>query len=77
MAKKTIEKGINILDLISSNNIMNSKSEARRAVKDNAIKVNDELISDEKRNIDLKDLTEDNLIKISFGKKKHYIIKAT
>jgi tyrosyl-tRNA synthetase len=56
---------------------MNSKSEARRAVKDNAIKVNDELISDEKRNIDLKDLTEDNLIKISFGKKKHYIIKAT
>ena len=77
MAKKTIEKGINILDLISSNNIMNSKSEARRSVKDNAIKVNDELISDEKRNIDLKDLTEDNLIKISFGKKKHYIIKAT
>ena len=75
--KKTIEKGINILNLISSNNIMNSKSEARRAIKDNAIKVNDELISDEKRNIDLKDLTEDKLIKISYGKKKHYIIKAT
>ena len=77
MDKKNIEKGINILDLISSNNIMNSKSEARRAIKDNAIKVNDELISDEKRNIDLRDLTEDNLIKISYGKKKHYIIKAT
>ncbi|MDA9624332.1 tyrosine--tRNA ligase [Pelagibacteraceae bacterium] len=77
MNKKNIEKGINILDLISSNNIMNSKSEARRAIKDNAIKVNDELISDEKRNIDLKDLTENNLIKISYGKKKHYIIKAT
>ena len=75
--KKIIEKGINILDLISSNNIMNSKSEARRAINDNAIKVNDELISNEKRNIDLKDLTEDNLIKISYGKKKHYIIKAT
>jgi tyrosyl-tRNA synthetase len=75
--KKTIEKGINILNLISSNNIMNSKSEARRAIKDNAIKINDELISDEKRSIDLKDLTENNLIKISYGKKKHYIIKAT
>ena len=75
--KKTLKKGINILDLISSNNIMNSKSEARRAIKDNAIKINDVLINDEKRNIDFKDLTEDNLIKISYGKKKHYIIKAT
>ena len=75
--KKTLKKGINILDLFSSNNIMNSKSEARRAIKDNAIKINDVLINDEKRNIDLKDLTEDNLIKISYGKKKHYIIKAT
>ena len=77
MKKNELKEGINILELLVLSKILPSKSEIRRAINGNSIKINDELISDEKRSIDLKDLTENNLIKISYGKKKHYIIKAT
>ena len=73
--KKNLDNGILILDLIASNNIMSSKSEVRRAIKNHAIKVNDELIENEKRKITHNDFEKNNLIKISCGKKKHYIIK--
>ena len=39
--QSTFSKGINIIDLLSANKIMDSKSEARRAVKNNGIKIND------------------------------------
>ncbi len=71
-----LEKGINILDLLSSNNIMSSKSDARRAIRGNGIKINNQLIVDEKKIINKKDL-ENDYIKISYGKKKHFIIKST
>jgi tyrosyl-tRNA synthetase len=74
VAKSVIEKGINILDLLNSNNILKSKSEARRAIIDKGIKINDQLISSEKEIINLKYL-KNNVIKISHGKKKHFIIK--
>jgi tyrosyl-tRNA synthetase len=71
-----LEKGINILDLLCLNNILPSKSEARRTIKNNGIKINDFGIIDEKKKITTKDLEKKNYIKISHGKKKHYIIKA-
>ena len=46
--KSHLENGISILDLLSSHNIFTSKSEARRAIKGNGIKINDKLITDEK-----------------------------
>ena len=49
------KKGINILDLISKNNILSSKSEARRAIINKGIKINDVLIEDEKKIIQIKD----------------------
>ncbi len=75
--KDQIKNGMDLLDLISSHNIMNSKSEVRRAIKSKAIKVNDILIDDEKKVITINDVLEENIIKISFGKKKHYIIRLT
>ncbi|OUX53706.1 MAG: tyrosine--tRNA ligase [Pelagibacteraceae bacterium TMED287] len=70
-------KGINILDLLSSNNIVTSKSDARRAIKGNGIKINDGLITDENKIVSKKDFDDNNYIKISYGKKKHFIIKST
>jgi tyrosyl-tRNA synthetase len=54
---------------------MNSKSEIRRAINEKGIKINDKLIKSEKEIIELKDFNENNCIKISHGKKKHFIIK--
>ena len=54
---------------------MTSRSEARRAVKNNGIKINDLLINDEKKIINIEDFKGENYMKLSYGKKKHYIIK--
>ena len=70
-----VTKGINILELLSSNNIMTSKSEARRAIKSKAIKINNLIISDEKKVVGITDFNNEKILKISFGKKKHYLIK--
>ncbi|MFL2889433.1 MAG: tyrosine--tRNA ligase [Pelagibacteraceae bacterium] len=74
-SKDEMEKGIDILSLLSSQNITTSKSEARRAISSNGIKINGKVIKDEKKIINLKDFKESNNLKISFGKKKHYVIK--
>ena len=43
-----IEKGINILDLIVYNKILSSKSEARRAIANKGLKIDDKVLNDEK-----------------------------
>ena len=73
--RKKLEKRIKILDLLSSNNIMSSKSDARRAIKSNALKIDNKILSDENKLISLNDFSSNKILKISFGKKKHYIIK--
>jgi|TARA_B110000211_G_C14071545_1_gene550210 tyrosyl-tRNA synthetase len=72
--KNALIKGINILDFLVDNKIMSSKSESRRAIKNNALKIDNQIIIDDKKNIELKDFKNKN-IKLSFGKKKHYLIK--
>ena len=69
-----VENGINILDFISSNKILTSKSEARRIILNRGIKINDIVIEDEKKMLQLKDFKE-NILKLSYGKKKHFLVK--
>ena len=75
MSSKKIYQGINILDILSSENIVSSKSEARRIIKNKGIKINDVVINNDKIIINKETFKENNFIKISNGKKKHYIIK--
>ena len=53
---------------------MSSKSEGRRVIANNGLKINDVTVHDEKKILYSNDFNR-NVIKISFGKKKHYIIK--
>ena len=69
-----IKKGINILDFISNNNILSSKSEARRAIANKGIKINDIIVGNDKQILQLKDF-KNNILKFSYGKKKHYLVK--
>ena len=73
--KDELNRGIKILDLLASNKIMSSKSEARRAIKSNALKINNEILTNENKVLSQNDFTVDKILKISFGKKKHYLIK--
>ena len=72
--KKDLESGIKLLELLVNTNIMSSKSEARRAINNNGIKINDLLVENENKILDLSDFKDENM-KISFGKKKHYLFK--
>jgi len=69
-----ISKGINLLNFLSEKKITSSKSEARRTIANNGIKINNVLVIDEKRTIELADF-KDKILKISYGKKKHYLVK--
>jgi tyrosyl-tRNA synthetase len=72
--KSELEKGVKILDLLFSSKIMSSKSDARRAIKSNGVKIDNSILTDDNKTIQLSDFKK-NVLKISFGKKKHYLIK--
>jgi len=68
--KQMLNDKMSILDLVILSKLESSKSEIRRLIKGNGIKVNSQAISDEKFLI-TEDLFKDSLIKLSLGKKKH------
>ena len=70
IVKKKLDNQLNIIDLIVMSKLENSKSEIRRLIKGNGVKINNQTISDEKMLI-TETLFKDNLIKLSLGKKKH------
>ncbi len=70
-----LKKGINILDLLSSTKILSSKSEVRRAIKNLAIKIDNKTVTDDKKIITLNDFNKEKSLKVSFGKKKHFLLK--
>ena len=72
--KTDIENKINIIDLVILSKLESSKSEIRRLIKGNAIKINDQIISDEKLIIKY-DLFNEDYIKLSVGKKRHLKIE--
>ena len=71
---KDLNKQMTIIDLINLSKLEKSKSEIRRLFKGNAIKINDELINDEKLIIK-NELFNENYLKLSIGKKRHIKIK--
>jgi tyrosyl-tRNA synthetase len=71
---KDLNKQISIIDLIIISKLESSKSEIRRLFKGNAIKINDELINDEKLIIK-NELFNKNYLKLSIGKKRHIKIE--
>ena len=55
--KREISQGINIIELIFQKGLVKSKSEARRAIKGGAIKINNQILSDENKIILLDEAT--------------------
>jgi len=53
-----------------------STSEARRQVKSGGLKVNDQTVTDDRSMLSLTDVTPEGVIKLSFGKKKHVLLRA-
>ena len=71
---KSLDENLNIIDLIILSKLESSKSEIRRLIKNNGIKINNEIIQDEKLIIEKK-LFNKNFLKLSIGKKRHLKIQ--
>jgi tyrosyl-tRNA synthetase len=69
-----ISKGINLLDFLSKNNILQSKSEARRVITNKGLKINNVVLLSANKILQQEDFDK-GILKISCGKKKHYLIK--
>ena len=67
---KINKEKIDIINLILSTKLESSKSEIRRLIKGNAVKINNEVIKDDKFEIIKKELNE-SFVKLSIGKKRH------
>ncbi len=72
LEKSEINK--DIINLVSKVEKKLSKSEIRRLIRSNGIKINNQTITDEKFKISNQLLKKNNFIKLSIGKKKHYKI---
>ena len=75
LAAASLSEGIGILEAFVLAGLSKSNGEARRLVQGGGARVNDEPVSDIKRRIEPADI-KDGVIKLSFGKKKHVLLKA-
>ena len=74
LKKDELSDGINIVDIVVRSNLLKSKSEVRRAIKNFGIKVNNSPIVQENSIITIGDF-KDNILKLSHGKKNHVLVK--
>ena len=79
ISKHKLENGVPLIELLVDNeyglNLVQSKSEVRRLVRNGGIKVNNQTVKDESKILNKSDSTQNKIIKISVGKKRHAIVK--
>ncbi|SDN21024.1 tyrosyl-tRNA synthetase [Methylobacterium phyllostachyos] len=73
----TLEAGLGVLTAFGPDiaKLVPSTSEARRQIKGGGLRVNDVPVTDEKAVLGQGDLTTEGVIKLSFGKKKHVLLR--
>ena len=74
ISASSLKDKLNIIDLVIISKFENSKSEVRRLINGKAIKINNEIILNEKTIID-KSFFNKNYLKLSIGKKRHIKIE--
>jgi tyrosyl-tRNA synthetase len=73
--RATLEAGIGILSLFVTAGLAASNGEARRHIQGGAVRLNDQPVSDDRRLITLQDVSPENAVKLSLGKKKHILVR--
>jgi len=73
--KAALEAGIGILSLLVTAGLASSNGEARRHIQGGAVRINDQSVSDDRRMVTLQDLSPENVVKLSLGKKKHVLVR--
>jgi tyrosyl-tRNA synthetase len=66
---------IGVLTAFVKAGLVSSTSEARRQIKGGGLKVNDVTVADERMVLAPEDLTEEGVVKLSLGRKRHVLLK--
>src|ERR1700680_3027609 len=69
-----LEGGLGVLAAFVKAGLVTSNGEARRQIKGGGLRVNDVAVTDEKMVLKPGDLTRENVIKLSLGKKRHVLL---
>ncbi|PTM43063.1 tyrosine--tRNA ligase [Bosea sp. 124] len=75
MARAEFDAGLGVLSAFVKAGLVPSTGEARRQVKAGGLRINDLLVSDERAMLGGGDLTAEGAVKLSFGKKKHVLLR--
>ncbi|MBX8783934.1 tyrosine--tRNA ligase [Ochrobactrum sp. SFR4] len=75
IAKDELTAGLGIQALLVKAGLASSNGEARRHIQGGAVRINDVAVQDERAGISAGDVTEDGIIKLSLGKKKHILVR--
>ena len=75
LPKSDLEKGIPAFALIGLSGLVKSNGEARRMIRSNGCKINDQPIADENDLLTMDSLIEPGILKVSVGKKRHVILQ--
>ncbi len=75
LPRAEIEAGLGVLSAFVKAGLVPSTGEARRQVKAGGLRVNDAPVADERAMLSAADLTSEGVIKLSFGRKKHVLLR--
>ncbi|MGB4866135.1 MAG: tyrosine--tRNA ligase [Hyphomicrobium sp.] len=75
IAKAELDAGLGVLAVFVKAGLVASTSEARRQVQGGGLKINDAAVTSDKAQLSARDVTNDGVIKLSLGKKKHILLK--
>ena len=75
VAKGELAAGLGLLNALVTAGLAGSNGEARRHVQSGAVRVNDEIVTDERASLGTAALLPEGVIKLSVGKKKHALLK--
>jgi tyrosyl-tRNA synthetase len=76
VARSELEAGLGVLTAFVKAGLVPSTGEARRQVKAGGLRVNDAAVTDERATLTLSELSGEGVIKLSFGRKKHVLLRA-
>jgi tyrosyl-tRNA synthetase len=78
VSQAVLDAGLGVLTAFGPDyaGLVPSTSEARRQIKSGGLKVNDRAVTDERAVLRADDLTPEGVIKLSFGKKRHVLLRA-
>jgi tyrosyl-tRNA synthetase len=75
VARTALENGLSVLEAFVLLELVTSKGDARRQIRNGGLRVNDAVVTDENMSLTPKDLTPEGVIKLSLGRKRHVLLK--